>query len=726
MWWTIWRSLYEAGNLPILQCLERGSEAVENRNSARNPASTGLLDKSGRKCWNRHMAGRVFVAGASVAVPAGLPLFEVLRDDLTQRLGVIKALRKHDEPTEALRSLAPETFMRCLYDGGLDLENWLTSTLEQGEPNAVHAVLAAALEDGDTVWTVNVDELIERAAGSQVVVTAYDEEFPNRDARLLKPHGTISRGQYLFRSDQVLAPLPATWSQRFIDDCKGSHVILIGYAGRDVDLRVALDDALRDAANVTWFELPKNRRALEESIPALARFEDPFVGTDIPAELSPHFLRWADGQRLTRAVTDEQRNTIAIMGDAPVAELQGDMRLARALLLEKLGYRNAARRLLLPLLLPTDKKRSAKALHELRSLEFYGGSLWTKPVLALTATRAARLLPASQRRSFDRLHVTVLSSHEGRHDKALRRAEKALEPDDPAILVARAKAERFAGNLDDALALARRSEALSRLSKPIDVDGVAHALYERSFSEIWSGDLDGANGTLRELYGGVDGLAGVRWVAWALWQRACLSIYADDADGAIVLLGRARTLFVSDGLQAGQVAVLTVQLDALRLQDSEVGFWDTYREVTGMRGTRGWTPFTAASVAGEQSEWLRCHGQPEKAVEVNDGIVHASRDYPVHMGLALLRMAELQRTSGVDNAATCRELKSLLDRHPMAYIKAHLVIAEFLAGRMSDAEAMETVLSVAPRLATATGKPPTTSKDYCLGKHPEAHELFLP
>lgn len=116
----------------------------------------------------------------------------------------------------------------------------------------------------------------------------------------------------------------------------------------------------------------------------------------------------------------------------------------------------------------------------------------------------------------------------------------------------------------------------------------------------------------------------------------------------------------------------------------------------------------------------------EEAVEVNNGIVHTSRDYPVHLALALLRMAELQRISGVDNAATCRAVKSLLDRHAMAYIKAHLVIAEFLAGRMSDAEAMETVLSVAPRLATATGKPPATSKDYCLGRHPEAHELFLP
>ena len=450
------RVLYEAA----IPRWGRVDESVGKFNSP-YPAPTGWLDNSGRQDWNRHMAGRTFVvgAGASVAVPARLPLFDVLRDDLTQMLGVMKALKKYDDPTEALRSLAPETFMRCLYEGGLDLESWLTRTLDQGEPNAVHAVLAAALEDGDTVWTVNVDELIERAAGGQVVVTAYDEEVPNPDARLLKPHGTISRGRYLFRSDQVLAPLPANWSRRLIEDCTRSHVILIGYAGRDVDLRIALDDALRDAANVTWFELRKNRRVLVESIPALARFEDPFVGSEVPAELSWDFLRWADGQHLTEAVTDEQRNTIAIAGDAQVANLQGDTRLARTLLLEKLGYRNAARRLLLPLLLPTDKKRSAKALHELRSLEFYGGSLWTKPVLALTSTRAARVLPTSQRRSFDRLHVTVLSSHEGRHDRALRRAEKAVDPDDPAILVARAKAERFAGNLDDALALTRRSEA---------------------------------------------------------------------------------------------------------------------------------------------------------------------------------------------------------------------------------------------------------------------------
>jgi hypothetical protein len=673
------------------------------------------------------MAGRTFVvgAGASVAQPAGLPLFEDLREYLTRRLGVTKALRNQDDPTAAITSLAPETFMRCIYEGGLDLEGWLTTTLQQGQPNAVHWVLAAALQDGDTVWTVNVDELIEKAAGV-VVIAAYDDESPNQKAKLLKPHGTVSRGRYLFRSDQVLAPLSASWSRRLIDDCRGSHVILIGYAGRDVDLRVGLDGALQEAANVTWFELPKNRPGLFESIPALARFKDPFIGTDVPEELSRDFLHWADAQQLTRAVSKEQRAIVDLRGAVRIADLRGDPRLARGLLLEKLGYRSAARRQFLPLLLPTDKNRSAKALHELRSLEFYGGSLWTKPVLALTGTRAARLLPASQRRSFDRVHVTVLSSHEGRHDEAVRRAKKAVDQDDPAILVARAKAARFAGNLDYGLDLARRSEWLSREAKPVDADGIAHALYERSFSEIWAGDLDAAHGTLRELYAGVDGLVGIRWVAWALWQRACLSIYANDADEALELLGRARTLFVSDGLKAGEAAVLTVRLDALRLQDLEAHFWDTYRELTFMRGTRGWTPFTDASIAEEEAEWFRCHGEPERAAEINDGIVGASRNHPVHMGLALLRQAELQRTLCDDPATTFLEARSLLARHPMAYIEAHLAIAEYLAGRVSDTAAMETVQRVAPRLATSTGQPPNTSTDYCLGKHPEFHELFLP
>ena len=103
---------------------------------------------------------RLFVveAGASAAAPAQLPVFALLRAFL------IKRLRLADGAVAPAGELAPERFMQSIFDGGLPLEAWLTQTLGVGEPNAVHHVLAAALAAGDSVWTVNVDELIERAA----------------------------------------------------------------------------------------------------------------------------------------------------------------------------------------------------------------------------------------------------------------------------------------------------------------------------------------------------------------------------------------------------------------------------------------------------------------------------------------------------------------------------------------------------------------------------------
>jgi hypothetical protein len=234
---------------------------------------------------------RVFVvgAGASLAPPAGLPLFGSLRNFLIRRI------RLRQDAARAAEDLAPETFMRCLHEGELPLEQWLTETLRQGEPNAVHTILATALAAGDTVWTVNVDELIEKAAGAAAIVAAYPDGGPHKSANLLKPHGTTSRGQYLFRSDQVVTPLPGPWQRRLLEDCNRAEVVAIGYRAMDVDLRAVLDEALRRASAVTWFEARCEWDALHERLPALRQFPTALRGGD-PAQLSAQFLAWADQQ----------------------------------------------------------------------------------------------------------------------------------------------------------------------------------------------------------------------------------------------------------------------------------------------------------------------------------------------------------------------------------------------------------------------------------------------
>lgn len=213
--------------------------------------------------------GLVFIvgAGASVAPPAELPLFGALRERLLDELQINGELR------QLAAELAPETFMRAIYNGQLELEPWLTNTLARGHPNAVHHVLAQALEQGATIWTVSVDELIERAAHEQkrnVVATAYPEQQPPLEARLLKPHGTVTNGQYLFRADQVVQPLAPGWARRLRDDLNDSEVVVVGYAGLDVDLRLALGTAFENASSVTWFETDDKREALHARFPALA------------------------------------------------------------------------------------------------------------------------------------------------------------------------------------------------------------------------------------------------------------------------------------------------------------------------------------------------------------------------------------------------------------------------------------------------------------------------
>jgi len=112
---------------------------------------------------------RLFVvgAGASLASPANLPLFDALRRVLGEWMGI---------DAEFGHRLPPEVFMNCVANGlGPDqLAMWIVQVLgprkggvaeQVGDPapNAVHAVLRGAMQKGNLVWSLNVDELIETA-----------------------------------------------------------------------------------------------------------------------------------------------------------------------------------------------------------------------------------------------------------------------------------------------------------------------------------------------------------------------------------------------------------------------------------------------------------------------------------------------------------------------------------------------------------------------------------
>jgi hypothetical protein len=156
--------------------------------------------------------------------------------------------------------LAPEKFFDTLRKTGLDVTTLVTTAVTGGRPNAVHHWAAALLRHGGRLWTSNVDELIEFALGSSIssvdVLCYPDDPSSHPHARFVKPHGSLSKRDFVFEIDQVLRPLPDGWSDRLRADFDGAMVALCGYAGADFDLRWPLRDALQTSASAIWFEVP--------------------------------------------------------------------------------------------------------------------------------------------------------------------------------------------------------------------------------------------------------------------------------------------------------------------------------------------------------------------------------------------------------------------------------------------------------------------------------------
>jgi tetratricopeptide (TPR) repeat protein len=668
---------------------------------------------------------QVFIVGAggSAAQPADLPPFDRLRRSLLDGVGVEASI------ATTAKSLAPETFMRALYEGRLPLEQWLTQVLSRGSPNAVHTSLATAISDGATVWTVNIDELIEEAArdlGVPLSTAAYPDPVPDISACLLKPHGTVTNGKYIFRADQVVKPLTPGWRDRLQEDMRGAEVIVIGYAGLDIDLRVVLQESLTTTKSVKWFAIEADQQALQERFVALTRPGSGCVGGHTPSELTSLFVEWADGRGLTRRLSDDLRHaTLEPTGLSPILKIKGSPRLARALLYERCGYQRDTRRAYRSVIWHRPWSKSARtATSRLIKLDLYKPSRWARAVLALSATRAAGALPHRIRRRLDRVHVTLLSSHDGEHERALQRAKSAIDPGDSAILISQAKAARYLGDLTEAIELAEKACQVSEDAG--EVDEAAHARFELGFAHMWAGDLDKARAALGGLSNGLDGLASARWIAWAQWQHACLSLYDNEPLRSLELVEGARSLFVADGLANGEVSCLTVAITAHRMNDDSHRFQETVDELKGMKGGSGWNEFTQLSIDQETAEWARVHGDQVLARSLLDGLIDGSSDRPIHLVLGLLGRAELDRSDGHDNAGDVAAARDVAARHGLRFALVHAVISDYLAGRLESNAALDKLGALNVPLNTRTNGAATSPGDYCLGHHPDAHELFLP
>ena len=227
-------------------------------------------------------------AGASLAAPAGLPLFGDIRQAVLDASGASETLQRRAALTrvEARRRLlnvaaylAPEAALYALRRAGVPVNKVIVELMNQivssggGRPNSLHCLAAEALRRDGKVWTTNYDTLIEDAHrsdpgrfGGLTPASPFTSDPISADANLFKIHGSFPersdekslwdvppKGSLAFDVAAVVAGLRPDWEASLRAAIAGRDVIVIGYRGIDVDLYPVLTETLPGASSVTWF-----------------------------------------------------------------------------------------------------------------------------------------------------------------------------------------------------------------------------------------------------------------------------------------------------------------------------------------------------------------------------------------------------------------------------------------------------------------------------------------
>lgn len=559
-------------------------------------------------------------AGVSLPAPAGLPLFNDIRDALLDDLSI-----RHFE------GLVPEPFFLALREAGVEIGAWLREVLS-GKPNLVHRVLATVADQGARVWTVNFDELIEAAAPVRLDVCAWPDA--PRSATLFKPHGTLS-GDLIIGADQVLTGLRDDWAAALARDVAGRVAVFVGYSGRDLDFRPLWHDILPTARRVVWFARPDPdaQSMIEQSLGVPVDFHS----HDNPSRA---FVEWCASEGFVAIDADD----LSVLDHRPSERewprLRGARGIARGGVLELLGdIRGARAQYAKVLLVPTFTGRSGKRLANLTL--GHGGRL------VAAVLRAAVLLPsigplASARRRASRKRINVLLNM-GKHRRVLAATEDAEHSLVSTELILRAGTVRYLGSLDDAARLA--TAALDRARDEHHNVRAANAAFQIAIAQLWAGRPDAAAAAVATLTS-LAALAAARWVAWSEWATASLRIYrGQDCDETLRLLSQAQARFAAEGLSDGVISALTVRLTALRQARDIDGYRSARLELDQEMTRRGrgvvyysrGHRFTAEAIAFEDGEFARSTGHPETASDKFEFV--AASDYSIHRALGLLGLA---------------------------------------------------------------------------------------
>lgn len=647
--------------------------------------------------------GHVLVfAGAGISRASGLPLFGSIRDGALRSLGLRSYVTDPGPSEVASRdrelawALTPEPFLGALRQAGIDVASWLHSLLGGGTPGVVHSVLRQHLDIGGAVWTVNYDELIEKASTQQLTVAAWpDPPNPRGERGLHKPHGTLG-GPLISTSQDVLQPLGEDWLGALRAATSGRIVVFIGYSGLDFDFHPHWNEVLVEAHEVVWFAFdePAEQARIRRMLPDVDRRQKlSFVLADpaVPASRNPsfEFLRWWRRNGLGDITDAQIDSTLHELPQRPV-KLTGSPPGAAGALLSVLSDLAGARRAY-----ARDVPRAPiSMLKRLGVLQVNHGGRGTANLLHL-ASLTPRVGKLAQVSSYARRKESTILANLGMHDRVLKRTDDVRDSDVSTMGINRATSMKMVGNLDEAARIAASAYAQAR--KERHAVRTANAAFQWAQACLWAYRIDDAQFVVEEHLEPIARVASGRWLAWHSYLRGCIAINRGMAASGDALDGAARDLhlaserFMVEGLIDGYVSVQiaeVVRRQALGERPSALSLLNTVRSGAHPIGTyyTARHPYNETVVDLLEAELLRMTGERERAHLL---FTQASGStYPLLAANGSLGLAALAH--GRDAKATTDHVREACDIARSIGARYFVAMAE----RMKAGEAVAEILWV--------------------------------
>lgn len=514
----------------------------------------------------------VFVfAGAGISRASGLPVFGSIRDGALRSLGLKSFVTDPGDGETPSRdrelawALTPEPFLFALQRAGVDVKNWLHDLLGGGEPSVVHAVLQQHVARGGPAWTVNYDELIERASTEPTRLVAWPgPPDPDGENALHKPHGTLG-GPLIATSEEVLQPLSREWLKALRAVTSGRTVVFVGYSGLDFDFHPHWNVVLSGAREVVWFDFDdaaaeSRKRRMLPDVARQGKLVFPQADPAVPGSSNPSvkFLLWWRRNQLAE-VTDTQIDSTLHEAPPRPVELKSAPPGTAGAILSVLSDVAGARRVYL-----RDLPRApVPVLKQVVLLQLNHGGRGTARLLHLAASapRVGRLAEVS---SLARRKETTILANLGMHQLVLDRTANMRADDVSTVAINRASSMKMIGNLDDAAAIAAAAYTKARGER--HAVRTANAAFQWAQSWLWAYRLDDAHSVVDEHLEPIAKVASGRWLAWHSYLRACLTINLGGSAGSAALdsagqeLQLASDRFMVEGLLDGYVSVRIAEI----------------------------------------------------------------------------------------------------------------------------------------------------------------------